>query len=59
MPGLSRRGFKDLGLAQLRSFREVCRLGGYAPAARVLLLTPAGGLGAGPGASVLSRKSGK
>jgi DNA-binding transcriptional LysR family regulator len=40
MAGSSRRGFKDLGLAQLRSFREVCRQGGYAPAARVLLLTP-------------------
>src|SRR3954471_13039549 len=31
--------FKDVTLAQLRSFAEVCRLGGCAPAARKLLLT--------------------
>ena len=35
----ARRGPKDLGLTQLRSFREVCRRGGYAAAARHLLLT--------------------
>jgi len=34
-----RRSYKDLSLAQLRSFCEVCRLGGYASAARELLLT--------------------
>jgi DNA-binding transcriptional LysR family regulator len=34
-----RRHYKDLSLAQLRSFCEVCRLGGYAAAARELLLT--------------------
>src|SRR4051794_30967641 len=34
-----RRSYKEPGLSQLRSFREVCRLGGYAPAARQLLLT--------------------
>jgi DNA-binding transcriptional LysR family regulator len=31
--------FKDVTLTQLRSFAEVCRLGGCAPAARQLLLT--------------------
>ena len=35
----ARRGPKDLGLSQLRGFREVCRRGGYAAAARHLLLT--------------------
>lgn len=35
----ARRSYKDLSLAQLRSFCEVCRLGGYASAARELLLT--------------------
>jgi DNA-binding transcriptional LysR family regulator len=39
MPELARRSYKDLSLAQLRSFCEVCRLGGYASAARELLLT--------------------
>jgi DNA-binding transcriptional LysR family regulator len=39
MPGSARRSYKDLNLAQLRSFCEVCRLGGYASAARALLLT--------------------
>ncbi len=39
MPGIVRRHYKDLSLAQLRSFCEVCRLGGYAAAARELLLT--------------------
>src|SRR5580658_11264949 len=34
-----RRSYKDVSLAQLRSFCEVCRLGGYASAARELLLT--------------------
>jgi DNA-binding transcriptional LysR family regulator len=34
-----RRSYKDLSLAQLRSFCTVCRLGGYANAARELLLT--------------------
>jgi len=34
-----RRGHKDLSLNQLRSFCEVCRRGGYAAAARALLLT--------------------
>ncbi len=34
-----RRPYKQLGLPQLRSFCEVARLGGYAPAARALLLT--------------------
>jgi DNA-binding transcriptional LysR family regulator len=37
-----RISFKDVTLTQLRSFSEVCRLGGYAAAAReVLLTTPA------------------
>jgi DNA-binding transcriptional LysR family regulator len=35
----SRRNFKDLTLAQLRSFCAVARLGSYAAAARELLLT--------------------
>jgi DNA-binding transcriptional LysR family regulator len=35
----SRIRFKDVTLAQLRGFVEVCRLGGCAPAARKLLLT--------------------
>jgi DNA-binding transcriptional LysR family regulator len=39
MPGPSRRSYKDLSLAQLRSFCAVCRRGGYAAAARELLLT--------------------
>ena len=39
MPEAVRRHYKDLSLAQLRSFCEVCRLGGYAAAARELLLT--------------------
>lgn len=39
MPDVARRSYKDLSLAQLRSFCEVCRLGGYASAARELLLT--------------------
>jgi len=34
-----RRTYKELSLAQLRSFCEVCRLGGYAAAGRELLLT--------------------
>src|SRR2546427_5126666 len=34
-----RRGYKDLSLAQLRSFGAVCQHRGYAAAARVLLLT--------------------
>src|SRR6266513_2999435 len=34
-----RRGYKDLSLAQLRSFGVVCQHRGYAAAARVLLLT--------------------
>ena len=34
-----RGSYKDLSLAQLRSFCEVCRVGGYAAAARELLLT--------------------
>src|SRR5688572_24070171 len=34
-----RRGYKDLSLAQLRSFSVVCRRGGYAAAARELFLT--------------------
>ncbi|WP_437205312.1 LysR family transcriptional regulator [Planctomicrobium sp. SH664] len=33
------RSYKELGLTQLRSFCYVCRLGGFAPAARELLLT--------------------
>jgi molybdate transport repressor ModE-like protein len=42
MPNSKRLSFKDVTLSQLRSFREVCRLGGYAAAAReVLLTTPA------------------
>lgn len=36
----SRRHYKQLSLTQLRSFCEVCRLGGYAAAAREVLLTP-------------------
>src|SRR5215210_7014461 len=35
----SRLKFKDVTLTQLRSFIEVCRLGGCAAAARKLLLT--------------------
>ena len=31
--------YKELSLPQLRSFIEVCRCGGYAPAARVLMLS--------------------
>lgn len=34
-----RRPYKELGLSQLRSFAAVCRAGGYAAAARELLLT--------------------
>src|SRR5262245_4808926 len=34
-----RRPYKDVTLAQLRSFCEVCRQGSYAAAARRLLLT--------------------
>ncbi|HTI49313.1 MAG TPA: LysR family transcriptional regulator [Planctomycetaceae bacterium] len=34
-----RRPYKELSLQQLRSFCEVCRVGGYAAAARELLLT--------------------
>ena len=34
-----RRGYKDLSLAQLRSFSVVCQRGGYAAAARELFLT--------------------
>jgi DNA-binding transcriptional LysR family regulator len=42
MPETKRLSFKDVTLTQLRSFCEVCRLGGYAAAAReVLLTTPA------------------
>ena len=33
------RPYKDLSLQQLRSFCEICRTGGYAAAARGLLLT--------------------
>lgn len=36
---LRRVPYKDLGLPQLRSFCEVCRLGSYAEAARTQLLT--------------------
>ncbi|HEY3966964.1 MAG TPA: LysR family transcriptional regulator [Planctomycetaceae bacterium] len=36
---LRQRPYKDLSLQQLRSFCEVCRTGGYASAARELLLT--------------------
>ena len=36
---LRHRPYKDLSLQQLRSFCEVCRTGGYAAAARGLLLT--------------------
>src|SRR5262245_53860177 len=39
MPDPARRSYKDLSLAQLRSFCAVCRRGGYAAAARELLLT--------------------
>jgi DNA-binding transcriptional LysR family regulator len=39
MPAPTRRSYKGLGLAQLRSFCEVCRRGGYAAAARELALT--------------------
>jgi DNA-binding transcriptional LysR family regulator len=39
MTGQTRRSYKDLSLAQLRSFCAVCRRGGYAAAARELLLT--------------------
>jgi LysR family cys regulon transcriptional activator len=39
MRGAATRTFKDLTLAQLRSFAVVCRLGSYAAAARELLLT--------------------
>src|SRR5262245_29288022 len=39
MSRASRRPYKELSLSQLRSFCEVCRRGGYAAAARELLLT--------------------
>jgi LysR family cyn operon transcriptional activator len=39
MPDRARRPYKELGLQQLRSFCEVCQRGGYAAAARALLLT--------------------
>jgi DNA-binding transcriptional LysR family regulator len=39
MTAVQRRSYKDLTLAQLRSFGVVCRLGSYAAAARELLLT--------------------
>src|SRR5947209_3451050 len=39
MPRRSRRIYKEPGLAQFRGFREVCRRGGYAAAARALRLT--------------------
>lgn len=39
MPDSRPIGFKDLSLTQLRTFSEVCRLGGYAAAARTLLLS--------------------
>src|SRR5437764_1246828 len=35
----ARRSYKDLSLAQLRSFCEICRLGRYTAAARTRLLT--------------------
>ena len=42
MPAPRRRGYKELSLSQLRSFSEVCRVGGYAAAARrIELTTPA------------------
>src|SRR3954471_5025501 len=39
MAARKRRVYKEPSLAQLRSFCEVCRRGGYAAAARELLLT--------------------
>src|SRR4051794_38806486 len=39
MPVTKRRPYKDLSLTQLRSFCMVCDRGGYAAAARDLLLT--------------------
>lgn len=39
-PPRPRHRYKDLGLQQLRTFCTVCERGGYAPAARVLSLTP-------------------
>src|SRR5262245_31238791 len=39
MSRASRRPYKELALQQLRSFCEVCQRGGYAAAARELLLT--------------------
>jgi DNA-binding transcriptional LysR family regulator len=39
MPTTNRQSYKELTLAQLRSFCEVCRHGSYAAAARKLLLT--------------------
>jgi DNA-binding transcriptional LysR family regulator len=39
VPPAGRRPYKQLGLPQLRSFCEVCRLGSYAAAARAQLLT--------------------
>src|SRR5262245_39674098 len=39
MAGAKRRSYKDLSLAQLRTFCEVCRLGRYTAAARERLLT--------------------
>src|SRR5947209_63672 len=39
MPAVRRRSYKEMSLSQLRSFCEVCRRGGYASAARELLLT--------------------
>jgi len=39
MRPIQRRSYKELTLAQLRSFAVVCRLGSYAAAARELLLT--------------------
>jgi DNA-binding transcriptional LysR family regulator len=39
MAGAARIRYKDLSLAQLRSFCEVCRLGGFAAAAETLHLT--------------------
>ncbi|MGQ0636428.1 MAG: LysR family transcriptional regulator [Planctomycetaceae bacterium] len=38
-PAARRPSYKDLTLSQLRSFCQVCRLGGYAAAARELMLT--------------------
>jgi LysR family nitrogen assimilation transcriptional regulator len=39
MPTRKRRSYKEASLSQFRSFCEVCRRGGYAAAARELMLT--------------------